>query len=132
MGLLRSKAISLLYCNPRCPLLTALACRYMELTSGFNHVDPRGFWENKLFSEALELSHVTECEHKKGITYQDRLDFEMIYNISPRLQTEIENYFNSSGLGPLDNPALDSIYGPDYWAYRDYFDRFTGTLSELA
>lgn len=131
-GLLRSKAISLLYCNPRCPMLTALAERFIKLTSGFEIVKPRGFWDNKLLTEALELSEETDLENKKGISMQDRIDFEAIYHIEPRVQIEIEKYFSQVDIAPMDNKTLDSIYGDEYWVFRDYFSRFTGTLAEFS
>lgn len=131
MGLLRSKAISLLYCNPRCPMLTALAARYMHLTRGYQTITPRGYWENRMYEEALKLSDETDSQFKIGITEEDRLDFESIYHISPAAQKAVELYFSTAGLGPLDDPTLDSIYGDEYWVYRDYADRFTGTRAEL-
>ena len=131
MGLLRSKAISLMYCNPRCPLLTSLAKRFIFLTRHFTAVKPVGYWENLLYEESQKYSEAMTREAEKGISMADRIDFDNMYSIPVNLQVEIEKYFDNMQIEAIDNQAVDSIYGDDHWAFRDFSAKFTGTLKEL-
>jgi hypothetical protein len=130
LGLLRAKAISLLYTNPRCPILTALAERFMALTKGTKVIPPRGFWDRQLFDESLRYSDLISEERQKGISDQDRLDFEALYSISVAQQKRIEEYLGQAVIGPLDHPDIASLYD-DHWVYRDYDEWFCGRLSDV-
>lgn len=109
LGLLRAKALSLFYTNPRCPILTQLAIRYIQLTE---KVTPRfgiSYWEQLLAKEVVSNEASARAEYAKGISLQDRLDFENLYGVCPKQQEEIEKYLESSGLGPLDDPSIDDM-----------------------
>ena len=70
-------------------------------------------------------------EAEKGISMADRIDFDNMYSIPVNLQVEIEKYFDNMQIEAIDNQAVDSIYGDDHWAFRDFSAKFTGTLKEL-
>lgn len=125
-GLLRSKALSLLYCNPRCPILSAFALRFIDLTNGYDEVLSTSFWDQKILSEKQTYSAELLEERRKGISYQDRLDFDALYDISPETQILIEAEISSFDLGPINSDLIDSLYGHDFWVYRDVSRRFTG------
>jgi len=131
MGLLRSKALSLLYCNPRCPILTAFAKRYIALTQGYTEVLSDKFWDQKIIQEKATFSEALELEMAKGISYEDRLDFDHLYNISPQDQLEIEEAITRLQLGVIDSEVFDSLYGVDFWVYRDFDNKFCGSAIEL-
>lgn len=131
LGLLRSKALSLMYCNPRCPILTKLAERYIELTAGYREVVSDNFWDQRILSEKIKYSDELCIEHDKGITMQDRLDFEHLYNISPAQQIRIEQKISVQGLGPIDDPDIDALFDERFWVYRDMDSRFCGRLQDI-
>lgn len=92
LGLLRSKAISLFYCHPRCPILTALAARFMDLTSGVEPIFSKNYWDLCLSAGATKFSSQAQQEFEKGITMEDREDFNKLYNIDPQTQMAFEEY----------------------------------------
>lgn len=109
LGLLRSKALSLFYTNPRCPILTTLATRYIHLTRDVKAVYSQGFWDRKVEIEAQKFSEATQTEFDRGISIEDRLDFERLYDISPDMQLLIERDLRESDLGPIKSQAIDAI-----------------------
>lgn len=131
LGLLRSKALSLMYCNPRCPILTALAQRYIDLTTGYREVVSDAFWDQRILVEKTKYSEALKLEHDKGITLEDRIDFEHLYDISPETQLRIEKAISKQGLGPIDDPDIDALFGDAYWVYRDVDERFCGKLKDI-
>jgi hypothetical protein len=131
MGLLRAKALSLMYCNPRCPILTALARRFIDLTGNYNVVESTTFWDQQVIRERIEFSERIQEEYNRGITMEDRQEFSDIYHIPVAVQIEIEKYLQSAELAPLSAPCIDGLYGDDYWVFRDFSDRYAGPLSLL-
>lgn len=129
-GLLRSKALSLLYCNPRCPLLTALAWRFIDLTEGVVAVDSTSYWDQHILRERREYSEALAVEYAKGISTQDREDFDDLYHISIEDQLILEAYLSSAEIAPLEHPLLQGLYD-DHWVFADYDTKFCGARVEL-
>ena len=109
MGLLRAKALSLLYEHPRCPILSVMAKRYIDLTVGVTPRFTGGWYERKIESETiLYFSEALEA-YSKGIDDVTRADFDRVYNISAALQVRIEDEIKAGDLNSLGGPCLRSL-----------------------
>lgn len=110
MGLLRAKALSLLYCHPRCPMLSTLALKYITLTSGNTPIFNGGFWEQKIITETVKYASRTYEEANKGVSIEDRVDFQNTYGISIDIQLGFEAYVRTiKDVGELDHWTIDEI-----------------------
>jgi hypothetical protein len=126
LGLLRCKAYSLKYCNPRCPILTVLADKYLELTKGVKMIKPKSYWEALIVEEATRFSTSLADEAAKGISMQDRLDFEHLFGVSVDTQIAIEEYIKTKrDFSPLKCGEIDSLY-PDMSVFRAFDAKFCG------
>lgn len=110
MGLLRAKSLSLLYENPRCPILTALALRGLELTKGY-----KARWVFDSYKMAMKDEIVAARGHTKdqvelGISPVIRADFDRLFAISPAVQLEIECQIASLEVGPNYSPLISSLF----------------------
>jgi len=127
--LLRSKALSLAYQYPACPILSELAFKVCKLTSGY---DTRAFLEkqgNHAFNQ-YELEIVQKAEEyfrKKGLDKppgkNTRLLVEELYGITVGEQIAIESKIREiKEIQPL---TFTEIYdhAPQVWA--DYYDRYS-------
>lgn len=130
IGLLRAKALSLFYCNPRCPILTTFARRVIQLTAGCDPVFGTDFWSHRMNDEIVKGKHTTFIEYNKGITYEDRVDFEQLYQISPTTQIIIEKRLEKINMGPISEDIFEGIFD-ECFRYHQFAARFTGTLREL-
>jgi len=133
MCLLRSKALSLAYQYPSCPILSKLAYKYCQLTASY---DSSSFLE----SQGTAMTNLYEIELlRKAHYYFDknklleapgsgtRLLVEKLYNVSVSDQLLIEAYIDDIvDLSPIDCPILEK-YIPMVW--RDYYDRFVIKLN---
>lgn len=129
-GLLRSKALSLLYSHPRCPLLTVLAERFIYLTSGFDTIDENNYWNRRILDERVKYSKELEAERSKGITIDDRVDFEDLYGISVDDQFTIEDELSQATFAPIDSPAVLALY-EDCPTYLEFGEKFCGSAASL-
>ncbi len=122
-GLLRAKAMSLLYQNPRCPVISVMALRYIALTEGIEARFDLGWWEQQMRKETSLYFHWAKSEADKGISDVARRAFWELYDISPAEQETLEGYFMTAGFGELDHPLLHSALKihPDCY---DYYNRF--------
>jgi hypothetical protein len=110
MGLLRAKALSLFYCHPRCPMLTALALKFVQLTKNYDPIFDNGYWEQKIVNETINLEHQAREEFEKGITGEDRADFSDLFGIEPHVQLAFEEYIsNINVVCQLDHWTIDTI-----------------------
>lgn len=113
LGLLRAKALSLFYCHPRCPMLTALAIKFIKLTKNVDPIFDSGYWEQKIVSETVALGHLAREEYEKGITDDDRVDFFELFGIDISIQIAFEEYIkNIRGVHQLDHWTIDAICAP--------------------
>lgn len=108
-GLLRAKALSLFYCHPRCPMITALALRYIALTKNEFALFSSNYWEKTIVDETIKYEHEARLEYERGISIQDRLDFSKLFSISLPVQYAFEEYISTAGFEPLDHWSIDLI-----------------------
>jgi len=130
MGLLRSKALSLLYCCPRCPILTAFAQRYIQLTTGYDEVVEPDYRSNQQYRERLRYAEQLAEQLEIGIVPQDRIDFEDLYGIGVEEQLCIEEEIGDLGLGPITAPRLLSLFDACP-TYSLFWERCVGFPSQL-
>jgi len=124
LGLLRAKAMSLLYEHPRCPILSVLAIRALELTSDIKPVFGDSWREKQKADECKLYEKWSLVENAKGISEACREAFDEEYGISRTLQVDIESYLRSADLGPLEGPWVELLFGgPDFDDVRDYHIR---------
>jgi hypothetical protein len=134
--LLRSKALSLAYQYPGCPLIGKLAQYALRMTRSFwtvsQHIEHRrdiSLWERDQILEAVSFS-----KGKKDLELyvepgnSTRLLFEELYNIPISTQLIVEEYLDSlTELQELNIPLL-SEFAPDSW--QTYFCEFTRTYEK--
>jgi len=133
MCLLRSKALSLAYQYPACPILSTLAYKVCQLTASY---DSRKFLQkqgshafNLYEMEIIQKSHDYFEKHKlleqPGIS--TRLLVEKLYGISIQDQLTIENYINKmETIEPICCPEIYSYVEP-MWV--DYYERYTVSVN---
>lgn len=119
LGLLRAKSLSLLYENPRCPIVSVLARRMIALTEGVTPRWDSNWYERQLVNEVGMYSGWAFQEAAKGISQQTRSDFYRIFGIPPSRQEEIEAYLSTLQVDSII-VGLDDLLGgvPDcaeYW-----------------
>jgi hypothetical protein len=109
-GLLRAKALSLFYCHPRCPMLTVMALKFMQLTKSDSPIWASNYWESQLVRETIKYQNRAYSEFALGITPEDREDFERLYGISPQVQICFENYIKTlTSICALDHWTIDEM-----------------------
>jgi len=127
MGLLRAKALSLAYEHPNCPILWALAKRYIDLTEGYVTRWSANWYERQLEVEVRRFWDETRIRLNLGPDASDRVTFDREYSITPNRQVEIENYISTHGFDELDSPLILELFDhSDYDDAHDYYDRFIG------
>lgn len=124
-GLLRAKALSLVYETPHCPILSAMGRAYVRLTHGTQAIyDPTEYttwWQTFIGVYGLQSDPCMNYTVGPGT----RICFERLYGVSVGMQLEIENYFdNLSNISPIDHAAIESLL------YRfpqtcQYYQRYT-------
>jgi hypothetical protein len=119
-GLLRAKAMSLLYEHPRCPILSVLARRVLDLTSSVNPRYSEGWYDRIRETEAEENMNWAMMEHAKGISQSARFAFERAYEVPIFIQLEAEDYLQECGLHKISAPWVDFLFGSDN-VYQDYY-----------
>lgn len=124
MGLLRAKALSLRYEHPRCPVISVLASRFVELTEGFQERFDSNWYEGHLRREVVKFSSETIVDVAAGVSDVTRHDFERVYGISFQDQLQLEEYFRNVPLGVrLSHPALQRLFSK-HQPLRQYWDRY--------
>lgn len=123
LGLLRAKALSLVYEHPRCPILTQLGLRYIALTKGHNAIFESDYWHSHVAQETLSNEEWTMLQVARGISPGIREDFERLYGIDTCSQLQIEQYIASHDISELDHPAIEALYAPSFVG-REYYERY--------
>ncbi len=122
-GLLRSKALSVAYQYPGCPILGHAARAYLRLTSGACTKwveDQMDWWQREKL--AMQKGEVPWKEPPKNT----RLLVEKLYGISLQDQFQIESYLDGlMTLGPLYLPF--SGVWPKDWS--DYWDTYVQEIN---
>lgn len=106
MGLLRAKAMSLLYQQPNCPILSKFAMHYVKLTEGYNPRFDTGWWDIQMSRESQAYFHWAKSEANKGVSGEARSAFEDLYGISAAQQLAIERKIDSYGMTQISDPIL--------------------------
>lgn len=122
--ILRTKAFSLVFQYPGCPILDALGRYGLRITDGLKFKMPASMTPYE--KEKFMLSYNKYKNHLpvRTCTFRTRFLMEKIYKVSILHQFLIENYLNS----------LQDIRPLDHWAilancprtHVDYYDRFSG------
>lgn len=121
--LLRAKGMSLLYEHPRCPILSKLAYRTLEVTEGVRARFQDNWYERQLSSEVRAYDGWAFDEYDKGISSLARSRFAALYDISPSLQQYLENLLDFWDGGELPKD-FGELFDDTYNDCRDYYRRF--------
>lgn len=124
LGLFRAKSMSLLYEHPRCPILTTMALRGLELTSGVRAIFSTNWYEKQLESEVRSNVNWVYGEVRKGITLSMREEFSELYGIAVGEQIAIENEIRSWTIGSVRGSLALSVFGPEYADLFSYSDQY--------
>jgi hypothetical protein len=129
MHLLRSKALSLAYQYPGCPILSKLASKVCQLTAGY---DVKGFLMKQgsaafCMYEMEMVQKATEYFDKNGLGGEPKINTRMLveelYGIAISDQIAIENYIDSmTKIGPVDCPEAMQYMDRDW---TDYWEQYT-------
>lgn len=124
LGLLRAKALSLLYEHPRCPIISALAWRFVTLTSGVASIFDNSWYGSQLKAES-QMYHAWACsEFCKGVSSDTRTDFDQMFGIGVADQLRIEEDIESWNVAEVVSSRVDSLFGSEWNDARDYWDLF--------
>jgi hypothetical protein len=132
--LLRSKALSMAYQYPRCPMITALSRALIRLTVKCDVLT----FINKHGGNFLDLYHLDVVKHaarldKTGqllfgdVGVRTRILFEDMYGISVNEQLTLEAYFDGlTNLAELDHPLLYNLF-PQRW--KDFSEEYSDLIN---
>jgi len=114
LGLLRAKALSLIYELPRCPIATAIGLRYEELTRSVMPIFPDDVWSRWRIS-------MWDSAKVEPISESIRVDFELKYGIPVSMQKIIEDEIMRSTLDRLGDWAVRELLSTsgdsvDFWS----------------
>jgi hypothetical protein len=128
--LLKSKALSLAYQYPGCPILGSLAQFALRVTIGSNYdLTHLCGWYREQMLEAIEFYK------KKGVPYKiphlnTRLLVERKYGVSIQDQLKIEDYLdNKKELTEIYHPCLEKYFHPDTVNYWDNYVKYPNVKS---
>jgi len=125
MHLLRSKAMSLAYEVPNCPILAVFAKRVLELCQGCRPETALKYAESRWYKERL----LTEIEHGNvqigQPTGSTRFLFEKRFGISVADQLRAELLLENMSLGPIPDEVVEILQFPNinYVLWDEYVTR---------
>lgn len=117
LGLIRAKALSLLYQYPGCPILQSLALCMIRLT---NHVK----WVCDVTMDRYKRNILRQAvSHKqlpvRHVTMEARLFMFQIYGITVSDQLSLESYFYSyKAVQPIEHPVIYHYCSPVWFHYN--------------
>jgi hypothetical protein len=125
--LLRSKALSMAYQYPACPILTTLSAKICELTAGYDSLallEKRGdftcLYEKTIIREAHTFFEKHKLLAEPGP--KTRILIEQLYGITLSDQIEIEKYIREmTSIHEIDIPALNKYLPKDCIRYADEY-----------
>lgn len=124
-SLLRSRALSLAYQAPRCPVVGALARLVLRLTSDVEaRVETfhgmRDWWQNRLVGETTGLTDEFASRLRVGPSPGSRLVCETVFKMSVDDQISLERYFDGvTSLDSWSHPVIELAANPTYRRYYD-------------
>jgi len=121
-GLLRCKALSLIYSYPGCPILWALGSIMLTLTEGTRIVVPEDcMWHRDKMIEAIREYTHGRCPIKIP-GKNTRLLMEKKFNVTVEDQIKIENHLLSmTSVSPINFPPLDQYFKRSWRVYYDHY-----------
>lgn len=126
-GLLRAKALSLLYEAPGCPVVKSLALFGLRVTEGTNPLwDPNDAWWNDQVLMGLNRKQTAQliC---KPVTMESRGVVQENFGVSVDTQLRIERYLDSlSSIQPLRHECIEGLMHRDW---LDYYQRYSETVT---
>lgn len=118
-GLLKSKALSLLWQYPGAPIISVYARRLFELVKHFDLYFNEEEFRDYHF-KGLDIKN--ENYPWKEIKLSTRFLMSKLYNIDLQEQYELEDYFSNLDLVPMySHPIIDKFITK---TQRDFFERF--------
>ncbi len=126
--LLRAKAMSLVYEYPRCPIVTALGLKWLEMTEGAEARFGDDWYHKHVFKEAQSNGQWVAEQVRLGVSDEIREDFASVFGVSREVQLAIESEIALGGFhfGPQTEWLLSSSVAPLQY-YDLYVDRFKGS-----
>lgn len=123
-GLIKSKALSLIYEYPGCPIVNALGRRIFDLTAPYTFKISGSTYDIDRFHKA----HKAYVENKLPVASvgpRTRMLMEKIFNIPVNVQYAIESDITKMSIHNFDIPSALTIM-PDCWIsnYNNYVGRF--------
>jgi len=115
MGLIRSKALCLIYQYPGCPILQAFAQRMLTLSEGFSPVieSTSDSWKMQIVAQAIK----NHCPVRL-VSMSSRELMQQVFGISILDQVILENYFLTfRDVQPIEHPILSSYFKIDWIIY---------------
>lgn len=120
MQLLRSKALSMIYQYPGCPVLQSLAWYGLRVTSRYKASTTS--WSNMYEKEMLDKA-IASVPERRTIGLATRTMVAELYKIPITMQLAIEKYLDEKkDLKPIKLDCLSELI-PDVW--KDYYERYT-------
>lgn len=107
--LLRAKALSLLHEHPRCPMLSAVAIRLIELTSAHSPRFTTGWYRWRLQGEISASESETMAMARVGPSDVARDCFSKLYGVGPDMQRQFEEWTREWDGGPISHAAVEAL-----------------------
>lgn len=109
IGLIRAKALSLLFQYPGCPILQSMALSYIRLTNGFIPVV-----DVTMNSYEQSIKYPTSSDlPSRSVSHTSRLLMAEVYNFTIADQISLEYYFdNMMRLEPIYHPIVETKIEP--------------------
>jgi len=127
-GLLRAKALSLAYEQPRCPILSSLALALLERTSGFTPIFGTDYHGATLRAEIEKFGDETRELIQLGPSEACRHDFAEHFHIPVSEQLRIEAYLNHGFTDTLDYPPIEALFSSAWDDTLHYYQNYTSHL----
>lgn len=124
LRLLRSKALSLLYSYPGCPVLWKLARYGLRVTQSVSKDDLSKYNDTWWKREMAELNSRVDFMDvwSRTPTIASRLLVEQKYGITVPDQLAMENYLDTlTSIQQLDHPTIDAYMHPDWGHYSSIY-----------
>lgn len=126
LELLKAKALSLLYEHPRCPILSLLAKRTLDLCGNVKARFSSNWYERQMAFEVKEYSDWAHTEFGKGVSVPARCKFAELYGISVEMQEELEDALTAWSGGELPD-IFNHLFYEGYGDCWDYYSRLVAS-----
>jgi len=125
MGLVRSKALSLIYQYSGCPVVQSFARAMLRCSEGYKPVVDQTIdaYHRWLYIESLSI-----IPNYKDIQMSTRQIVEEVFNISIIHQEILENYFDNYCFGPIYSNIIKEYCHEDQIHYFENYVKFANCL----